>query len=73
MWIVIKILGLEVLAVGIGLMDDDDTATRYIDNSGGSFELAPEETEGWEPSEDWEYEEDASTLTRRPPFGFLHA
>ncbi len=71
MWLVIKILGLEVLAVGIGLMDDDDTATRYIDNTGGAFELAPEEVEEW-GDEDGEYDPEYDNH-RRPPFGFLHA
>jgi hypothetical protein len=69
MWLVIKILGLEVLAVGIGLMDDDDTATRYIDNTGGAFELVPEEVEYEEEEEEYDPEYD----NRRPPFGFLHA
>ncbi len=68
MWIVVKILGIEVLTVGIGLMDDDDTATRYIDNTGGAFELVPEEAEEWEEEYDPEYDNRV-----RPPFGFLHA
>jgi hypothetical protein len=68
MWLVIKILGLEILAVGIGLMDDDDTEAHYINNSGGSFELVPEEAEEWEEEYDPEYDN-----RRRPPFGFLHA
>jgi hypothetical protein len=68
MWLVIKILGAEVLAVGIGLVADDESATRYIDNSGGQFELVPEEAEEWEDEYDPEYDN-----RRRPPFGFLHA
>jgi hypothetical protein len=71
MWLVIKILGAEVLAVGIGLTAGDDTATHYIDNSGGSFELVPEETEEWD-EEDGEYDPEYDNR-RRPPFGFLHA
>jgi hypothetical protein len=69
MWIVIKILGAEVLAVGIGLVADDDTATHYIDNSGGQFELVPEEVE-YEEEEEYDPEYDNRV---RPPFGFLHA
>jgi hypothetical protein len=68
MWIVVKILGVEVLAFGIGLTAGDDGPTRYIDNSGGAFELVPEEAEEWEEEYDPEYDN-----RRRPPFGFLHA
>jgi hypothetical protein len=57
MWFVLKLLGVEVLALGIG------TAGKSVDegcisNTGGQFELAPVEEEleeEWEDDEEYRF------------------
>jgi hypothetical protein len=51
MWLVFKLFGFELFALGIG-PDSDADGSHYISNSGGSFELAPDEYEDVE----WEEE-----------------
>ena len=72
MWVTIRLMGVEVVALGVSIGGaDDESATRYIDNSGGSFELATDDGEEAWDDEDGEY--DPEYDNRRPPFGFLHA
>lgn len=52
MWLVLKLFGVEVVAFGIGGPHEEGEAQHYISNSGGSFELAPEEMAEYE--EDYE-------------------
>lgn len=73
MWFTLKIFGVVILDLTIGLADRPEPAEEFVSNTGGQFEVAGETDAEWEPSEDWEYEEDAGKLIRRPPFGFRYA
>jgi hypothetical protein len=52
MWLVLKLFGFEVFAFGVSPASDGGGESHYISNSGGSFELAPDEYEDVE----WEEE-----------------
>ena len=70
MWFTLKILGIDVLDITVGIADRTEPAEEFVSNTGGSFELAPESEPEWEESE--EMEED-DTTGRHAPFGFRHA
>lgn len=54
MWLVIELFGITLFTVGIG--PRRIKAARWITNTDGHFELAPE------PVEEYEYEEDECRL-----------
>jgi hypothetical protein len=76
MWLTLRILGVEIFDLTVGFADrgEDSESESIISQNGGAFEIAGEAEPEWEPSEDWEYADDAACkLGRRPPFGFMHA
>lgn len=50
MWLTVEVFGFTILAIGVG----PRSKHRWITNTDGSFELAPQEVEEYE----YEYEEE---------------
>ena len=75
MWFTLKIFGIVILDLTIGLADRDKAGSDgWISNTGGSFELSPDDQEEEWDGEEGEYDpEYDNTAGKTPPFGFMHA